>query len=274
MTRTKHPFAADLFAGQVALITGGGTGLGLATACMLARSGATIAIASRKQANLDAGAAQIRALGATCSTQTCDIRDAEAVRELVKRVLAEHGRLDLLVNNAGGQFPMPAEALAPKGWDSVIRNNLTGTWLMTQAAAVEAMIPARGGVILNVIAEISRGFPGMVHTGAARAGVENMTRTLAVEWATHGIRVNAVAPGVIRTSALSRYGEPLLEARRQEIPFKRLGTADEVAGAVSFLLSPAASYITGETLYVDGGQRLWGRTWPIPEPSTTQEDPS
>ena len=260
------PFSTELFRGQVALITGGGTGLGLATAELLARSGACIAIASRKQQNLDAGADRLRELGAECLAQPCDIRDPVAVDALVAAVQERFDRLDLLVNNAGGQFPTPAEALTNKGWDSVIRNNLSGTWYMTRAVATGAMLPAGSGVIINVIAEVKRGFPGMVHTGAARAGVENMTRTLAVEWARHGVRVNAVAPGVIRTSALSRYGEGLLEMRRQEIPFKRLGTPYEVATSICFLLSSAASYITGETLFVDGGARLWGRTWAIPDP--------
>ena len=261
-----NPFAQNLFAGQVALITGGGTGIGLATATLLAQSGARLAIAGRKQEKLAAGVSVLERLGAECHSQPCDIREPEQVRDLVAAVLARFGRLDILVNNAGGQFPTPAEALSPRGWDAVIRTNLTGTWNVTQAAASLAMLPARAGVIVNVIADIQRGFPGMVHTGAARAGVENMTRTLAIEWISRGIRLNAVAPGVIRTAGVSQYGEPLLEARRQEIPAKRLGTAEEAAAAICFLASPAASFVTGETLYVDGGARLWGRSWPIPEP--------
>ncbi len=261
-----NPFAEDLFAGRVALITGGGTGIGLATATQLAQCGARLAIAGRKPGKLEAGVAQLEGQGAACLAQACDIREPQQVHELVAAVLARFGRLDILVNNAGGQFPTPAEALSPKGWNAVIRTNLTGTWNVTQAVAKQAMLPARAGAVVNVIADIQRGFPGMVHTGAARAGVENMTRTLAIEWISRGIRLNAVAPGVIRTAGVSQYGEPLLEARRQEIPAKRLGTADEVASVICFLASPAASFVTGETLYVDGGARLWGRSWPIPDP--------
>ena len=156
-----------------------------------------------------------------------------------------------------------AEDLTTKGWRGVIRTNLTGTWNMTRAVAVGAMIPARSGRIVNVIADVERGFPGMVHTGAARAGVDNLTKTLAVEWAVHGLAVNAVAPGVIRTEVISKYGEAIIETRRREIPLRRLGTADEVAEAIVFLVSPAAAYITGGTLAIDGGARLAGHRWPM-----------
>ena len=265
-----NPFASGLFQDQVALVTGGGRGIGLATAELLAAGGARLAIAQRKQEHLDAGEARLQALGAEVLTVTCDIREPEQTEALVDQVLQRFGRLDLLVNNAGGQFPTLAEGLSPKGWDSVIRTNLTGTWNMTHAAGVKAMIPQKHGTILCVIADIHRGFPGMVHTGAARAGVENMVKTLSIEWMPHGIRINAVAPGVIRTEGVSQYGEEILEARRVEIPKKRLGTPEEVAFANCFLLSPAAEYITGETLYVDGGARLWGQTWPIPDPENPE----
>jgi len=262
-----NPFSPDLFQDRVAVITGGGTGIGLGTALMLAKSGAKVTIASRRMENLDEGHQRLQEVGADHLTATCDIREPESTQKLVETVMERYGRLDILVNNAGGQFPSPAEALSPNGWNSVVRNNLTGTWNMIQAASV-VMIPAKSGTILNVIADIHRGFPGMVHTGAARAGVENLTKTLAVEWATHNIRINSVAPGIIRTPAISKYGEELVQARRQEIPTKRLGTITEVAATISFLVSPAAAYITGETLYVDGGARLWGRNWPIDEPSS------
>ena len=258
-------FASDLFRGRVALVTGGGTGIGYACAERFAACGGRVAIASRSMAHLEPAAERLREGGAECLAATCDIREAEQTEALVRRVLAEWGRLDVLVNNAGGQFPLAAEAITPGGWDSVIRTNLGGTFLMTRAAATLALIPGGGGAIVNVIADIARGFPGMAHTGAARAGVENLTRTLAVEWARHKIRVNAVAPGVIRTEGVAQYGEALLEGRRREIPFKRLGTAAEAADPIVFLASPAASYVSGATLYVDGAAHLWGRTWPIPE---------
>ncbi|MBI5489262.1 MAG: SDR family oxidoreductase [Deltaproteobacteria bacterium] len=256
-------FAPDLLRGSVAVVTGGGSGIGLATAELLGRCGASLALAGRSVERLEAAAARMAGAGIEVFFASCDIRESAQTEEFAKLVLERFGRIDILVNNAGGQFPTPAEDLTSKGWDAVIRTNLTGTWNMTRAAAVRAMIPARSGRIVNVIADVERGFPGMVHTGAARAGVENMTRTLAVEWAGFGLAVNAVAPGVIRTAAVSKYGEPILEARRREIPLRRLGAPEEVAEAVCFLASPAAAYITGVTLAVDGGARLAGHRWPI-----------
>ncbi|MBI5499859.1 MAG: SDR family oxidoreductase [Deltaproteobacteria bacterium] len=256
-------FTPDLLRGRVAIVTGGGTGIGLATAELLGRCGASLALAGRTMERLAAAAARLAAAGFEVFFAACDIREAAQTEEFTDRVLERFGRIDVLVNNAGGQFPTPAEDLTAKGWDAVIRTNLTGTWNMTRAAAVRAMIPARSGRIVNVIADVERGFPGMVHTGAARAGVENLTRTLAVEWAGYGLAVNAVAPGVIRTAAVARYGEAILEQRRGEIPLRRLGEPEEVAEAICFLASPAATYITGVTLPVDGGARLAGHRWPV-----------
>ncbi|HEX4627235.1 MAG TPA: SDR family oxidoreductase, partial [Gemmatimonadales bacterium] len=175
------------------------------------------------------------------------------------------GEISVLVNNAGGQFPMPAEALSPRGWDAVIRNNLNGTFYMTREVAVASMIPQRRGRIVNVIANVARGFPGMVHTGAARAGVANMTKTLAVEWAQYGIAANSIAPGTIRSSGTDRYPEELVEMSRQRTPMKRLGTPEEVAELCAYLASDAASFVTGETWYIDGGAHLWGDNWIIPD---------
>jgi len=268
-----NPFSENLFQDQVALVTGGGRGIGLAAAKLLAAGGARIAIAQRKTEHLEAGRQALEQAGAEVLAETVDIREPDQTRALVDKVLERYGKLDLLINNAGGQFPTLADSLSPKGWDTVIRTNLTGSWNMTQAAALRAMIPQRRGTIVCVIADIHRGFPGMVHTGAARAGVENFCKTLSIEWMSHGIRINAVAPGVIRTEGVSQYGDEILEARRQEIPMKRLGTAEETAYAICFLASPAASYITGETLYVDGGARLWGQSWPIPDPGAAGAPP-
>ncbi|MEK6608528.1 MAG: SDR family oxidoreductase [Myxococcota bacterium] len=259
------PFAPALFHGQVALVTGGGTGIGRAIAEELASLGARVAIASRREEHLLPAAEALRARGFEVLTRTCDIREPDAVAALVDAVVERFGKIDVLVNNAGGQFPSAAALLQPKGWDAVIRNNLNGTWYVTHAVATRAMIPRRRGRIVQITANVERGFPGMVHTGAARAGVENMARTLAVEWAQHGVAINVVAPGVIETEALARYGEIAIEAGRRRTPLKRLGTAEEVAHAVVFLASSAASYITGATLTVDGGARLWGDTWTIPD---------
>jgi citronellol/citronellal dehydrogenase len=256
-------FAPGLFRDQVAVVTGGGTGIGRATATMLARLGARVAIASRKLDHLAPTAAELAAIAGEdrIHHQTCDIREPAEVAGLVGAVLERFGRIDLLVNNAGGQFPSPAEHISPKGWDAVVRNNLNGTFYMTREVASRAMIPQKGGRIVNVIAQIYRGFPGMAHTGAARAGVENLTMSLAVEWAQHHINVNAVAPGVIQSSGTTRYPPELLEVGRKATPLKRLGTEDEVAESILYLLG--AAFVTGATLYIDGGARLWGDIWQI-----------
>lgn len=260
-------FAPGLFAGQVAIVTGGGTGIGFRVASELGALGARVAIGSRKQENVDAGVAGLSAEGADAMGQVLDVREPEACAALVDAVLARWGKVDVLVNNAGGQFPTPAESLSPRGWEAVIRNNLNGLFYMTHAVATRAMLPARRGRIVNVIADVARGFPGMVHTGAARAGVDNMTKTLAVEWANRGIRVNACAPGTIRSSGTQQYGEATLELSRKATPVKRLGTVEEVSRVVVLLASDSIDFVTGATWYVDGGGSLWGDVWPIEEPT-------
>ncbi len=262
-------FADGLLAGKVALITGGGTGIGLATAKEMAALGATVAIASRKKENLDTGTAEVKsaaAQGADLRAYACDVRDADAVDQMVTQIVDDLGTIDILVNNAGGQFPSPAESITANGFHAVIRLNLEGTFNVTRAVATRSMIPNRSGAIVNVIANIYRGFPGMAHTGAARAGVENLTKSLAIEWMAHRIRVTAVAPGIIKSSGTDKYGEEILEAARRRTPMKRWGSCEEVAQLITFLASDAAAFITGSTHYIDGGARLWGETWPIPDP--------
>ena len=265
---SQRIFAPGLFADQVAIITGGGTGIGLATALELVRLGARVAICGRTEAKLAAAQAQLvdaAAGGAErVRTAVCDIREPAQVEAFVKATLAAFGRIDILVNNAGGQFPSPAQHISPNGFLAVVRNNLVGTFHLCREVANQWMIPHKGGRIVNVIANIYRGFPGMVHTGAARAGVENMTMTLAVEWAQFNILVNAVAPGIILSSGTAQYPPMLLERGIAETPLKRAGTVDEVAASIVFLASPAAQYITGATLRVDGAQSLWGHSWEIP----------
>jgi len=268
MTEFRSIFARELFQDQVAIVTGGGTGIGLAVARELGWLGARVAIGSRKQENIDAGLAELGTLGTEAMGLKLDIREPESCQTFATRVIERFGKVDVLVNNAGGQFPSPAQSLSARGWEAVIRNNLNGPFFMTHAVASLAMIPARRGRIVNVIANIARGFPGMVHTGAARAGVENMTKTLAVEWASHGVRVNACAPGVIRSTGTQQYGESTLELSRQSTPLKRLGTVEEVSSVVVFLASDQNDYVTGSTYYVDGAGSLWGDVWPIEEPQT------
>lgn len=262
---TQDVFREGLYQDQVVLVTGGGTGIGFEVARIAASLGAKVAICGRRADVLASAATTLRDAGATVLDGTCDIRLPDVVDAFVDSVKQKFGRIDVLVNNAGGQFPTPAEQLSPKGFEAVVRNNLLGTWNMTHAVANKAMIPQKSGRIVNVIAQIARGFPGMVHTGAARAGVENMTKTLAVEWAHHGIRVNAVAPGVIQTTGTAQYPPELLEIGRKSTPVKRLGTAEEVAQLITYLGSRAADFVTGQTMYIDGGQSLWGDMWGIPD---------
>lgn len=262
---SRSPFRSDLLQGQVALVTGGGTGIGRAIALELSGCGARLAICGRRPDPIAAVAAEITAAGGECLAQTCDIRDPAQIAALVGAVKARFGRIDVLVNNAGGQRPYPAAHMPLEHFEKVVKNNLVGTFAVTQAVAREAMIPQRRGSIVNIIAEIYRGFPGMAHTGAARAGVDNLTKSLAVEWATHKIRVNAVAPGVIRSTGSDRYPPELIAVAQRATPWKRLGTPEEVAHLVVYLASPAADYVTGTTSYIDGGMFLWGDIFPIPD---------
>lgn len=257
-------YRSDLFQDQVALVTGGGSGIGLAIARRYLECGASVIIASRKEERLIAALAQLEGKGAV-RYRVLDIREPEQGDALADWIKSEYGKLDILVNNAGGQFPSAAENISRKGWDAVIRNNLNGTWYLTQTMANAFFIPAAKGCIVNVIANIFRGFPGMAHTGAARAGVDNLTKSLAVEWAPHHIRINAIAPGIIRSTGLDQYPPGMLDGITTRIPMKRLGLPEEVADSCLFLSSPLSAYITGETIYLDGGMRLWGDLWQIPD---------
>ncbi|NIK74767.1 citronellol/citronellal dehydrogenase [Thermonema lapsum] len=250
-------FSSDLLKERIAVVTGGGSGIGYAIAKQLLNMGATVCISGRKEEKLRAAAESLAPFGEVCYC-VCDIREPEQVEALADFIAQRYKRLDFLVNNAGGQFPAPAEQITPKGFHAVVNNNLNGTWNMTYTMANRFFIPQKSGSIVNIIANIYRGFPGMMHTGAARAGVDNMTKTLAVEWSRYGIRVNAVAPGIIQSTGLEQYPESIKQGIAETIPLKRLGTTEEVAYLTAFLLTPMAAYITGETIYIDGGQRLRG----------------
>lgn len=258
-------YADGLFGDEVVLVTGGGTGIGFAAATEMGLLGAKVAICGRRPEPLMQAVGTLTAMGIDAYGAPCDIREPDAISDYVDSVLDRFGRIDVLINNAGGQFPTTAESLSSKGFAAVVRNNLIGTWSVTHAVANKAMIPQKRGRIVNVIAQIIRGFPGMVHTGAARAGVDNMTKTLAVEWAVHGIRTNAVAPGVIVTSGTKQYPPELLETAEKANPLHRLGTAEEVSHLITYLASRYADFVTGQTFYIDGGASLWGEQWFIPD---------
>ncbi len=266
-------FRDGLLDGKVALVTGGGTGIGAAIARELGRLGATVVIASRKADHIHPAAAGLSAeLGTTVYGEVLDIRDRDNVRAVIEGIVARHGRLDLLVNNGGGQFMSPAEAIRDKGFDAVIATNLTGTWNVTRAAA-DAWMLAHGGRVVNITMLTKRGFPGMAHSVAARSGVEAMTRTLAIEWAKNGILLNCIEPGLIASSGIHNYpnGVAMMTEFQRFVPAKRLGTTDEIAWLVAYLASPAGDYVTGQTWVVDGGKELWGDAWPIPDPDVMPE---
>lgn len=252
-------FRPGLFEGQVILVTGGGTGIGRCIAHELASLGALVIVAGRRPEPLQSVVAEIRAAEGRADAMVLNIRDREAVDAAVAGLVETHGGLHGLVNNAGGQFATPAGDLKPKGWTAVVDTNLNGTWWVSQAAYRSAF-REHGGAIVNIVADVWMGAPGMVHTGAARAGVMNMTVTLAAEWARESVRVNAVAPGPILSSGLAEYPEAIQQRALDEVcvtPPARLGTESEVSSAVTFLLSPAAAYISGEVMKVDGATSVF-----------------
>ena len=261
-------FRPGLFDGQVVFITGGGTGIGRAVARELASLGASVAICSRKMEHLEKTRAEIEAAGGQVFARACNIRSEEEVNATVQAALERFGRLDGLVNKAGGQFFSPTEQITPRGWQAVIETNLTGNFYMSQAV-MRHWMREHGGAIVSVVIDIWRGFPHLAHSSAARAGVENLTKTLAVEWAPYHIRINSVAPGIIQSSGLSNYDPATLKNIASYIPSRRLGSESEVAAAVTILLSPAASYITGDTLRVDGASSLWRTNYEIAEHTPT-----
>lgn len=257
-TRYSSVFRPDLFAGQLHIVTGGGSGIGRCIAHELAALGADVALLGRTESKLQQVADEIGEDGGKASAWVCDIRDEARVKEVVKQLLEIHPKIDGLVNNAGGQFPAALASMSRNAFDAVIQNNLVGTFLMAREVFSQSM-QENGGAIVNIIAECEHGFPGMGHTGAARAGVENLTRTAAWEWGACAVRVNAVAPGVILSSGLDNYDEAMqakLAGLGVESPLKRAGTEAELSAAVVFLLSPGGAYTTGETLHVGGGIRF------------------
>jgi citronellol/citronellal dehydrogenase len=262
--RYRSVFCPDLCAGQVAWVTGGGSGIGRCVAHELASLGATVVVSGRTAEKLERVAGEICADGGRCDTLPFDIRDEQAVKASVAEVLRRHGRIDALVNNAGGQFPSPLAAITKRGFEAVVANNLTGGFLMMREVYTQSM-QARGGSIVNMTADFRNGMPGMGHSGAARAGMANLTMSAAYEWAHSGVRVNAVAPGWVASSGMDTYQgavRAMLPKLKAHVPLRRLATEAEVSAAIVFLLSPAAAFITGVTLQIDGGASLGSAVFP------------
>jgi citronellol/citronellal dehydrogenase len=260
-------FRSDLFQDHVAIVTGGGSGIGRCIAHELASLGATVIVSGRTLDKLKAVQAEIVEDGGRAEAIACNIRQEDEVAALYDQVLERHGRVDHVVNNAGGQFLAVPEAISLKGWNAVIETNLTGTFMMCQAAFKKWM-RENGGNIVNIVADFWRGMPHMAHTSAARAGVANLTMSLSLSWCKNGVRINSVAPGIIESSGLKSYPLPVIEmlqGMKTEIPAKRLGTESEVSSIVMFLLSPGAAYLSGQTIAVDGGASLYRQMLGIPD---------
>ncbi|MCC2638666.1 MAG: family NAD(P)-dependent oxidoreductase [Moraxellaceae bacterium] len=262
----QSQFHPEAFKGKVVIVTGGGSGIGRCTAHELASLGATVVVTGRKIEKLDKVVAEIIEDDGRAKGLVCDIRNEEQVRDTIAAVLKEFGRLDGLVNNAGGQFPAPLETISANGFEAVVRNNLQGTFLMMREAYNQWM-GQHGGAIVNMTADMWGGMPNMGHSGAARAGVDNLTKTAAVEWARSGVRVNAVAPGWIMSSGMDTYQgdfrKMVIPMLGSKVPLKRMGTESEVSAVTCFLLSPGAAFVSGVTVRIDGAASLGTPIYPL-----------
>jgi citronellol/citronellal dehydrogenase len=259
-------FAPDALKDLVLVVSGGAGGIGRAIAWLFARLGAHVVVAGRDRSKLDALVADLAGRNLKASAHTADIRDPDAVGVLFDTVWTAHGRVDILINSAGGQFPQAAIDFSIKGWNAVIDTNLNGTWYMMQAAARRWRDRKHPGSIVNIVVVTTHGLYGIAHTIAARAGVIGLSRSVAVEWAPLNIRVNCVAPGVIETEGWKVYTPQARAAYPRSNPMMRAGSPWDIAEACVYLAGPSGGFVTGETLTVDGGGQLWGETWTTGKP--------
>jgi len=265
-------FQPNLFAGKVMVVTGGGSGIGRCTAHELAALGAMVILIGRKEEKLQKVQGEILEDGGQADYRVCDIREEDSVKEVVKSILSAHGRIDGLLNNAGGQYPSPLAAINQKGFETVVRTNLVGGFLFARETYNQYMAK-HGGSIVNIIADMWGGMPGMGHSGAARAGMDNFTKTAAFEWGQSGVRVNAIAPGWIISSGMDTYEgafKAIIPKLQSAVPLQRMGTESEVSSAVCFLLSEGAAFVSGSTLRIDGAASLGNRMWPLPKAKNNQ----
>lgn len=259
-------YALGLFQDQTVVVTGAGGGLGLAIAALFARLGARLAICGRNPEKLESAAEFLRSFGGEVMAREMTIRDPEQVAAFVDAVHERFGGLNVLVNNAGGQFPQPALDFSIKGWNAVIDTNLNGTWWMMQAVAKNWVETGTQGNIVSIVADVWRGMPGIAHTAAARAGVIFLSKSVAVEWAPYGVRVNCVAPGCCESTGFGNYPAEGAATFKESNPMRRAGDEWDVAEGVVYMAALSGKFITGEVLNIDGGQQMWGDPWPTGRP--------
>jgi len=265
----RSPLIDDANAGRTAIVTGGGTGIGRATARELARTGARVAICGRRPEPIEETRAELEAAGREVLAMPCDVREPEQVEGFLDAVGERFGAVDVLVNNAGGQFEAPLESIALKGLRAVHRLNVDAPWHLTNRVAERWMIPNRSGFVCFIGFSPRRGVPQMAHSSAARAALENMASTIAIEWSRYGIRAVCIAAGLIQTEGMLQYGgQPLVDELATMVPMQRPGRPEEVAATIAFLASEGGGYVTGSTVTVDGGADAWGLAEPPPPVET------